>query len=152
MAEGKMRWYLLAGATAMVAVLAAEPAAAQRAFFTNAFSAAVPIPADPEFAEVQSLELRRGSYLASAVVVLASNDPEFHLVDCALAVDGGIIAPVSSGAIGGQPNNFLTLPLLLGVKLENQEQTLSVVCRTNVDNIVVSQPTSLAALRVGSIQ
>jgi hypothetical protein len=93
-----------------------------------------------------------GSYLASAVVVLASNDPEFHLVDCALAVDGGIIAPVSSGAIGGQPNNFLTLPLLLGVKLENQEQTLSVVCRTNVDNIVVSQPTSLAALRVGSIQ
>jgi hypothetical protein len=147
-----MRWYFLAGATAILIVLVGQPARAQQAFFTNAFEAAVVIPSDPDFAEVQSLSLRRGRYLVSAVVKLASSDPELHLVDCGLAVDGAIVSPVSTGTIGGRANDFLTLPLLLGVELENTEQTVAVLCRTDFDGSVVSQPTSLAALRVGRLE
>jgi hypothetical protein len=108
---------------------------------------AIGIPGDPDFAEIQFLDLPRGRFLASAAAVLASSDTEFHPVDCRFTVDGVFVSELSRDQIGGSINNFLTLPLVIGVKLE-QPGRLGVECRTDVADIVVSQPSALIAWRV----
>jgi hypothetical protein len=149
-----MRWCLLAGAAAIFIVLVGQPARAEQAFFTEAFTAAVPIPNDPDRAEVLFLKLPRGKYLVSAVANLAASGSPVRLVDCFLTVDGVIFSQSrSTGTIGGQPNNFLSLPLVTGVKLENREQTLAIECRTGFGDVgVVSQPSSLAAPQVRRLE
>jgi hypothetical protein len=139
---------------ATATLLAATPVwAAGEAFFVSELpgGAAASIAADPDRTEIQVLDLPRGRYLASATAVLASNDPLLHIVDCQFTIDGVLTGVQSSGQIGGDVNNFLTLPMLIGVVLEDQAE-LAVSCRTDQADIVISQPSPLGALRLSRLE
>jgi hypothetical protein len=103
-----------------------------------------------EFTEIQVLSLPPGKYIANASAVLASNDVQLHLVDCTFTIGGVNQGALIRGMIGGDINNFATLPLTIGFTLQGA-QDLGVACRSDAPRIVVSQPSPLTAIRIGRL-
>jgi hypothetical protein len=105
-----------------------------------------------DFTDIQTLpSLPRGSYLANASAVLASNDPAFHFVDCIFKVGGNIQGETARGIIGGTDTNFISLPLTIGFTIPTT-QDLAVACRSEVSGVVASQGSPITALSVHPCQ
>jgi hypothetical protein len=92
--------------------------------------------------------LPAGSYIANASIVVASNDPAYHFVDCAFQI-GGITdgGHITRGIIGGTVNNFVTLPLTVAFTI-TQPQDVALACRSEVNGYVHSQPSPITFIQV----
>jgi hypothetical protein len=107
---------------------------------------------DFEFAEVQVIrDLPPGNYIANAVAVVASSDPQFHNVQCIFTIGGSIQGIAVQSNLGGGINNFVSIPLTIGFTL-NSHKRFAVACRTDVANIVVSQPSLISVVNVDRIR
>lgn len=125
--------------------------AAIRGFFVGNNPTASAINIGTGFTVIQKISLPAGSYVATAMAVLASNDPEARLVDCMLAVGGVRRGQLARGMVGGLgANNFTTIPntIVFAIKVRTN---LTVVCQADLANRVVSQPSPLTAIRVDSV-
>jgi len=105
-----------------------------------------------DFTVIKTLpSLPPGSYLATAVANLASNDPAFHFVDCMFRVGEFFPGELSRGTIGGHDTNFISLPLTIGFTIPTT-QDLAVACRSEVSGVVASQGSPITALSVHPCQ
>ena len=100
-----------------------------------------------DFTEIQHMSLPPGNYLANASAVVASNDPQFHEVDCFFTVNGGVQGTEARGLVGGTLNNFHSLPLTTGFSIA-APSVLGVACISDTSRIVVSQQSSITAITV----
>ncbi|HKF95971.1 MAG TPA: hypothetical protein VKB96_15540 [Gammaproteobacteria bacterium] len=103
-----------------------------------------------DFTKFQRLSLPPGNYIANASAVLASQDTNFHQVDCVFMIGGNIASEVASGTIGGNFGNFISLPLTLGFKLSNPED-LVLACRADALDVVSTQGSPITAIRVNRL-
>jgi len=109
-------------------------------------------PLSTEITQIQSIqELAAGNYIANAVATAASNDPQFHNVVCFFTVGGSFKGTSVQGSLGGGINNFVAIPLTIGFVLETPK-SLGVACSTDVENIVVYQPTAISVISVDKIR
>jgi len=132
----------------------ATPAASSsttRGFFVGNGPTGAAISLGTGFSVIQKMSLPAGSYVATVSAVLASSDPEARLVDCVFAVGGITTGQLARGMVGGLgPNNFATIPNTVVFAITTRTN-LSVACRADIRDRVVSQPSPLTAIRVASV-
>ena len=111
-----------------------------------------PVALGTEPVEIQRITLPAGSYIVQASAALATEDTQVtHFVACGLGVAGVIQGELSRGLLGGAtPPTFLTLSLTAGFAID-ATQDLSLVCVTDVPDVVISQPSPITAIRVDSL-
>jgi hypothetical protein len=122
-----------------------------RGFFVGNGPTGAAISLGTGFSVIQKMSLPAGSYVATVSAVLSSNDPEARLVDCVFAVGGITKGQLARSMVGGLgPNNFVTIPNTVVFAITTRTN-LAVACRSDIANRVVSQPSPLTAIRVGSV-
>ena len=130
---------------------AAAASSTTRGFFVGNGPTGAAISIGTGFSVIQKMSLPAGSYVATVSAVVSSNDPEARLVDCVFAVGGITTGQLARGMVGGLgPNNFATIPNTVVFAITTRTN-LAVACRSDVGDRVVSQPSPLTAIRVGSV-
>jgi hypothetical protein len=101
---------------------------------------------DENFRVIQTISLPAGDYIANASAALESTTPDrFLLAECLFTLNGARQGDVSRGLIGGGVQNFLTLPVTVGVSIDTP-QSLQLACRGDAG--IRSQPSPITATRV----
>jgi hypothetical protein len=109
----------------------------------------VPVAVGDDFTVIAALTLEAGSYVVSATVALACNQPDRTSVSAMFLLDGIIYAGYVQDAMVGGANCFLVVPLMTGITLDHPA-TIQVGCRADQAG-VASQPTTITALQVESV-
>ena len=121
-----------------------------RGFFVGNGPTGAAISLGTGFSVIQKISLPPGSYVATGMAVVAATDPKLRSVDCSFAVGGLTRGQLARGMVGGGINTFATIPNTIVFTIA-ETKNLSLACRADVADHVVSQPSPLTAIKVNSV-
>jgi hypothetical protein len=88
-------------------------------------------------------------------VVLTTQSVQILDVQCVFSLQGEITGRVSRDQIGGGEDpdrfQFLTVPLTIGIEIEDRPQAVGVECATSIDGVVFNISSAMTLIRVDKL-